>query len=109
MTEIRQVDPTKHHDRFIRLMLDANQDPSHPRNVFASTEPLLWLAVDDGRDVGGLLARLMDTQDGLAGGIDNMVVLPSHRRRGIARDLMEAAEKAFREAGAWAFRTQCPQ
>ncbi|HYI36089.1 MAG TPA: GNAT family N-acetyltransferase [Thermoleophilaceae bacterium] len=54
------------------------------------------VAEDDGRVVGTVIA----VWDGWRGSIARLVVLPSHRRRGIGRALVDAGEETLRAKGA---------
>jgi ribosomal protein S18 acetylase RimI-like enzyme len=56
----------------------------------------LFVAEADGEIVGALIAAF----DGWRGNMYRLAVTPSHRRRGIARQLVEAGEQGLRARGA---------
>ena len=56
----------------------------------------LLVAIDDGRIVGSVIGGW----DGWRGNIYRLAVTPSYRRRGIARDLVRAANQVLFEKGA---------
>jgi ribosomal protein S18 acetylase RimI-like enzyme len=55
----------------------------------------LLVAVEDDRVLGALIA----TWDGWRGNMYRLAVRPTHRRRGIARELVREGEKRLRERG----------
>lgn len=70
-------------------------DPYDPVSV-AGPRGGFWVAVDDGEPVGSVaLAPLEDGQAEL----DIMYVAATHRRRGVARDLLAALETHARSVG----------
>jgi len=64
------------------------QELEGPCSVFLAAE-------EDGRLVGAILG----THDGRKGWINRLVVAPSHRRRGIAKALVDEVEKRLAELG----------
>lgn len=71
-------------------------DPASVRALLeVDPEALLVAEVDDGI-VGTLIAAF----DGWRGNMYRLAVLPEHRRRGVARALVEAGEARLRSAGA---------
>lgn len=64
--------------------------------AIADSPAHLLLAVSGGRIIGSIIA----TFDGWRGNIYRMAVLPSHRRRGVARALVNEAEKRLKKEGA---------
>jgi ribosomal protein S18 acetylase RimI-like enzyme len=100
MVVIRKVDAAANAERLLRLFDENGQPAEHARAVIAEGTADLWLAEDDGRLVGALLGRPMRSSDGeRRGGVDNLLVDARHRRRGIGRRLMEAAEAHYRVQG----------
>jgi len=86
----------------LALWQEADSEPSHTDDV-DSLERLitydpgaLLVAVDDGRLVGSVIAAW----DGWRGSIYRLAVAPDHRRRGLARRLLEASEARLRSCGA---------
>jgi ribosomal protein S18 acetylase RimI-like enzyme len=63
--------------------------------VIGNPAAVFLLAVADGEIVGSLLG----TFDGWRGNMYRLVVRPSHRRQGIARQLVRHVEKVFSEWG----------
>jgi ribosomal protein S18 acetylase RimI-like enzyme len=61
-----------------------------------TTQPELFFVIDDG---DALVATAMVGYDGHRGWVNYLAVAPSHRRRGLARRLMAAAERALTERG----------
>jgi beta-N-acetylhexosaminidase len=66
------------------------------RRLLETDPGSLLLAEDEGRIVGGLIAAW----DGWRGNLYRLAVLPSHRRRGVARALLEEGERRLRDKGA---------
>jgi ribosomal protein S18 acetylase RimI-like enzyme len=90
----------------LALWREADAEPTRTDDV-ASLERLLdhdpestIVAEDAGRIVGSVIAGW----DGWRGSVYRLVVAPSHRRRGLGRELVEAAEA--RLAGVGAVRLQ---
>jgi ribosomal protein S18 acetylase RimI-like enzyme len=57
----------------------------------------LWIAEADG---GGVIGAVIAGWDGWRGNLYRLAVDPAHRRRGIGRTLVEAAEAELRSRGA---------
>jgi ribosomal protein S18 acetylase RimI-like enzyme len=97
---IRGVDATSNAQRLFRLFAENSQDATHARAVIAEGAAELWVAEDHGRLVGALLGRRMRSSDGaLRGGVDNLLVDASHRRRGLGHQLMQEAEAYYQAEG----------
>ena len=100
MVAITKVDANPNADRLFRLFDENADDATHIRAVIAEGGADLWLAEIEGRLVGALPGRQMRSSDGaLQGGVDNLLVDERHRRQGIGRRLMEAAERFYRGQG----------
>ena len=88
----------------LTLWLDADAEPTHTdtatdlTKLIAHDPDALIVAVDvdHGRVVGSVIAGW----DGWRGSIYRLAVLPSHRRRGLGRQLLAAAESRLRAVGA---------
>ncbi|MFL6076013.1 MAG: GNAT family N-acetyltransferase [Mycobacteriales bacterium] len=74
---------------------DRHDSPDGVRRLLARDPDALLLAEEDGRIVGSLIAGW----DGWRCHLYRFAVHPDHRRRGIGRALLDAAERRFREAG----------
>jgi ribosomal protein S18 acetylase RimI-like enzyme len=68
----------------------------HVRAVLERDDAWLLVADEDGRIVGTLIAAW----DGWRGHFYRLAVMPDHRRRGIARALVDAGEERLRAVGA---------
>ena len=100
MSTIRKADASVNADQLFSLFEENADDATHARAVIAEGSADLWLAEEEGRLVGALLGRQMRSSDGeLRGGVDNLLVDERHRRRGLGRRLMEAAECFYRGQG----------
>jgi ribosomal protein S18 acetylase RimI-like enzyme len=73
-----------------------SDDADSLKLLIAHDSAALLVAEKDGRIVGTLIA----TWDGWRAGMWRLAVLPEHRRRGIARRLVERAEELHRRRGA---------
>ena len=86
----------------LALWRDADAEPSHTDDVeslerlIAHDPGSLMVAEVDGRIVGTVIAGW----DGWRGSIYRLVVAPSHRRAGLGRRLVGAAERRLSAAGA---------
>jgi ribosomal protein S18 acetylase RimI-like enzyme len=74
----------------------ASDDVTSIRRLIDHDPGALLVATSDGRIVGTVIA----TWDGWRGGIYRLAVAPDHRRRGLGRRLVAAAEERFRRVGA---------
>jgi ribosomal protein S18 acetylase RimI-like enzyme len=74
---------------------DRHDSPDGVRRLLARDPDALLLAEEDGRIVGSLIAGW----DGWRCHLYRFAVHPDHRRWGIGRALLDAAERRFREAG----------
>ena len=73
------------------------EDTRHDVKLLLSFDPGSLLVADVDAQV---VASAVVTWDGWRGGIHRLVVLPAYRRRGIARQLVEAAHERLRCCGA---------
>ena len=86
----------------LALWRTAGAEPSHTDDVESITQLVthdakaLIVAEDAGRIVGSIIAGW----DGWRGSIYRLAVVPGHRRRGLGRELLAAAEQRLAEAGA---------
>ena len=86
----------------LALWRDAGAEPSHTDDIdslarlIAHDPGALIVAECDGRIVGSVVAGW----DGWRGSIYRLAVAPSHRRQGLGRRLVAAAEERLAEAGA---------
>jgi ribosomal protein S18 acetylase RimI-like enzyme len=71
-------------------------DPAAVERLLERDPGALLVAEADGQVVGVLIAGW----DGWRGNVYRLAVLPSHRRQGIARRLVEAGHERLRELGA---------
>jgi ribosomal protein S18 acetylase RimI-like enzyme len=78
------------------LYPSVSDDAEYVRAILAHDPTALLVAEVDGRVVGTLIAGF----DGWRGNMYRLAVLPEHRRRGIARALVEEGERLLREKGA---------
>jgi ribosomal protein S18 acetylase RimI-like enzyme len=73
----------------------------YAERTLGSDELIAWVAEEDGHIVGAILTHLMKTPEReRLGGVDELLVAATRRRRGIGRMLMKVAEAHYREAGA---------
>ena len=71
-------------------------DPDAVKQLLERDPGALLVAEDGGQVVGVLIAGW----DGWRGNVYRLAVLPSHRRQGIARDLVDAGHERLRAQGA---------
>jgi ribosomal protein S18 acetylase RimI-like enzyme len=89
-------------DAILALWREADAEPTHTDDLASVTKLLqhdpaaLIVADEDGILVGSVIAGW----DGWRGGIYRLVVTPRHRRRGLARRLLDAAQQRLDERGA---------
>ena len=89
-------------DAVLALWREADAEPTHTDDAAGLTTLLerdpdaLLVAVDEDRVVGSVIAGW----DGWRGSIYRLAVAPGHRRHGLGRRLLGAAEDRFRAAGA---------
>ena len=81
----------------VRQYLRAEGEVPDRRLQTVATERIAaWLALDGRELVGWILTYPLVSEDGLRrGGVENIVVARSHRRRGIGRRLLELAEAHY--------------
>ncbi len=90
----------------LQLWRDAEAEPSHTddldslRRLIRDGAGALIVAVADGRVVGSVIAGW----DGWRGSIYRLAVAPSHRRKGLGRQLLRRAEGRLAELGAVRFQ-----
>jgi ribosomal protein S18 acetylase RimI-like enzyme len=88
-------------DAVLTLWRDADAEPTHTDDAAGLATLLdrdadaLILATDDGRLVGSVIAGW----DGWRGSIYRIVVAPTHRRQGLGRRLLRAAEDRLASVG----------
>src|SRR5476649_1624393 len=86
----------------IALWREAEAEPSHTDDVESIGRPIerdpaaLIVAEDDGELVGSVIAGW----DGWRGSVYRLAVVPSHRRWGLGRQLVRAAEERLAVVGA---------
>ncbi|HEX9888725.1 MAG TPA: GNAT family N-acetyltransferase, partial [Nitriliruptorales bacterium] len=86
----------------LRLWADAGEEPTHTddldslRKLVAHDPEAVIVAVHDGSIVGSVIAGW----DGWRGSIYRLVVARDHRRNGLGRQLLVAAERRLAAAGA---------
>ena len=107
MIGISEVDSRANEQRLLEFFTQHKfMGVANARRVFAQGPSDLWLAEEASRSsrssrlVGALLAVEERRSGGvIRGGVENCLVDPGHRREGVARALMEAAETHYRERG----------
>jgi len=77
---------------------DEARPPEEWRARLADPRAATFVATADGKDVGLVTGRKYEGYDG-AGGLFGMWVAPSHRGRGIARELIDAVVAWARDSG----------
>lgn len=95
---IRKADPKSYTQKLLRLFESNGEDSTHARAVIAEGQFDLWVAEEDGENLAGVLLgrRLPWTDNTIVGGVDTLLVAEQYRRKGIGRQLMEAAEAWYR-------------
>lgn len=89
-------------DSVLRLWVESGAEPTHTDDVGGLTNLLthdpsaLIVAEDEGSIVGSVIAAW----DGWRGSVYRLVVAPSHRRLGLGRQLLGAAEARLSAVGA---------
>jgi ribosomal protein S18 acetylase RimI-like enzyme len=89
-------------DAVLALWRDADAEPSHTddvaglRSLLERDAGALVIAEDDGRVVGSVIAAW----DGWRGSVYRLAVRSSHRRQGLGRQLVAAAEERLQHLGA---------
>ena len=89
-------------DSVLRLWVEAAAEPTHTDDVAGLTALVahdpsaLIVAEEDGSIVGSVIAAW----DGWRGSVYRLVVAPSHRRRGLGRQLLGEAEARLAAVGA---------
>jgi ribosomal protein S18 acetylase RimI-like enzyme len=82
--------------RETRAALGKTDDQQTLERLLDRNEDALLVAVQDGHIVGSLIAAW----DGWRGNMYRLTVHPSHQRRGLALELIEAGEAILRKHGA---------
>ncbi len=100
----RQVSYRRFHrrdwDKVRQFLLGEGEAPERLPRILAAEDTVAWLAVDEGDVVGWILTYPLLAEDTVErGGVENLVVARSHRRRGIGRRLLELAEAYYRRKG----------
>lgn len=75
---------------------DVTDGPEDYARLLARSPDAVLVAEEDGVVVGTVIAAW----DGWRGAIARLAVLPSHRRRGVGRALVDAGEQRLRDHGA---------
>jgi ribosomal protein S18 acetylase RimI-like enzyme len=89
-------------DSILRLWIESEAEPTHTDDVesismlIAHDPSALVIAEEDASVVGSIIAAW----DGWRGSIYRLVVAPSHRRRGLGRQLLREAEARLSACGA---------
>ena len=96
-----KVDSRANEQRLLDFFTDHEfMGVANARRVFAKGPCDLWLAENGNQLVGALLAVEDRRPDGeIRGCVENCLVDPRHRRDGVARTLVEAAEAHYRARG----------
>ena len=86
----------------LRLWLESQAEPTHTDDVdslgrLITHDPSALIVAEDG---GRLVGSVIAAWDGWRGSIYRLVVAPSHRRHGLGRHLVHAAEERLAAAGA---------
>ncbi|MEP7215121.1 MAG: GNAT family N-acetyltransferase [Anaerolineaceae bacterium] len=97
--EFVHADPDVHGAAFLALFDHALEDTGHPARVMAVPLHDLWVALDHGVVVGGVLCREIQAHGKNLGGVENLVVAGTHTGRGIGRRLVAMAEQHYRQRG----------
>ncbi len=100
----RQVSYRRFHrrdwDKVRQFLLGEGEAPERLPRILAAEDTVAWLAVDEGDVVGWILTYPLLAEDRVErGGVENLVVARSHRRRGIGRRLLELAEAYYGRKG----------
>jgi len=83
------------------LLREAEAPSQYATDVLARERIVAWLAHDGEDIVGWILTHPFRADDDVErGGIDDVVVAATHRRRGIGRRLMGLAEAHYRQSRA---------
>jgi ribosomal protein S18 acetylase RimI-like enzyme len=88
-------------DRLLRFWVESGAEPTHTDDVGSLTALLahdpsaLIIAEEDGSVVGSVIAAW----DGWRGSVYRLAVAPTHRRLGLGRQLLGAAETRLSAAG----------
>ncbi len=101
MVTISKIDSGTHEQQLLDFFSDHKfMGVVNAQRVFAQRPSELWVAEKDGEWVGALLSVADRRPDGLIRGcVENCLVDERHRREGVARSLMEAAEAYYRGLG----------
>ena len=101
MSRISKVDSSANEQRLLDFFKDHRfMGVENARRVFAQGPSDLWFAETGNQLVGALLAVEERRPDGeIRGCVENCLVDEGHRREGIAKSLMEAAETHYRGRG----------
>jgi GNAT superfamily N-acetyltransferase len=92
-------------DEYNALAEDIEEDAlTHRREQFENEDVVIYVAVENGHLVGYVSAERSDTapvfQRGMAVNVAELYVIKSHRREGVASELMDHAERWAAERGA---------
>lgn len=97
--EFVQADPSVHGAAFLALFEHGLEDAAHPTRVMATLPHALWVAIERGVIVGGVLCSEFKAHGKAIGGVENLVVATTHTGRGIGRRLVAMAEQYYRQRG----------
>jgi ribosomal protein S18 acetylase RimI-like enzyme len=86
----------------LRLWKQAEAEPTHTDSIeglirLLERDPSALLVAEE---TAGIVGSVISAWDGWRGSIYRLAVAPTHRRQGLARTLLEAAEQRLRSAGA---------
>lgn len=97
--EFVHVDPGVHAAAFLALCEVGLEDSAHPSRVMATLPHDLWVAMEHGAIVGGVLCSEFRARGKSISAVENLVVSPTHTGRGIGRRLVAMAEQHYRQRG----------
>jgi ribosomal protein S18 acetylase RimI-like enzyme len=89
-------------DAVLRLWVESGAEPTHTDDAAGLTtlmthDPSALIVAEEG---GSIVGSVIAAWDGWRGSVNRLVVAPSHRRRGLGRQLLGAAEARLSAVGA---------